>query len=189
MTSTKKNAAAICRALSKAAPAISKQLLSLPANVVLDSVRDLFGGRRLSCSDIQELVLKRGLTQEQKLKLEIRMHELSLQQLESENKRLQLCFDSQQEARAKQVKLKDFVPGAIAITILSGYFSMVACFLLFPTPGNREFITAMLNDVLGPCLLYAVGYYYGCLSFNGVGIKSRNIFCKVFDIIRGRRGE
>ena len=71
---------------------------------------------------------------------------------------------AQGEAREREALSKDYFPRVMTIIIISGYFSMVTCFLLVPAPQNREFIATVLDEALGPCLLYAAGYYYGKLS-------------------------
>ena len=145
--------------ITKAFPAI--EIISVLGDV-------LFGNKKANINDVRKAVVNNTLSNEQTILFKIKIQELQVKKLMEENEALRIEAKSQNEARKREIANKDYFPRIMTIIIISGYFTMVGCFILFPSE-NKEFISAVLDEVLGPCVLYATGYYYGKANLKGAG--------------------
>jgi len=69
-----------------------------------------------------------------------------------------------ESARAMQVQTKSWIPGALAVGVTLGFFSLLAMMMLHAVPPNSENILDVMTGSLGAAWLSIVNYYFGSSS-------------------------
>jgi hypothetical protein len=84
----------------------------------------------------------------------VRMEELGIE-------RERLVFGDRDSARKREMEVKDYVPGALAIMLTVGFFGLLGWMMYkAPPEGSRDLLNIMLGS-LGTAWAGMIAYYFG----------------------------
>lgn len=88
----------------------------------------------------------------------VQMKQLGIQQIEDLEK---ISADDRASARAMQVQTRSWLPGALALTVTTGFFGLLAVTAFHTVPEGSEKILDVMTGSLGTAWICIVNYYFG----------------------------
>lgn len=98
-----------------------------------------------------------------KLKLAEQQFQAEMTKLgfESVEKLEQIAADDRANARARQIALKDWVPGTLAIAVTCGFFGLLSILIWHTVPEESHDILIAMVGTLGTAWVGIITYYFG----------------------------
>ena len=73
----------------------------------------------------------------------------------------QIAADDRANARARQIALKDWVPGTLAIAVTGGFFALLSILIWHTVPEQSHDILIAMVGTLGTAWVGIITYYFG----------------------------
>ncbi|MDE1906857.1 MAG: hypothetical protein KGH75_10465 [Rhodospirillales bacterium] len=109
-----------------------------------------------------DLVLKyQELMQAKFLQVEKDAHEERMALIAADQANVQADAADRDSARKREVAVRDWMPGILAVTVTCGFFGLLAYLLRFQVPEDNRDVLNILLGSLGTAWLSIIGYYFG----------------------------
>lgn len=89
---------------------------------------------------------------------QVKMQELGIESVEHLE---QIAADDRANARARQIAVKDYIPGTMAISVTAGFFGLLAFLILREIPATSHDVIIAMVGTLGTAWVGIVTYYFG----------------------------
>lgn len=147
-------------ALGSAAPQLARALGGPLAGTAVSLLAQVFlGTEEAEEAELLEAVVSASPEQMVELrKAEIAFREAILSASVEEKK---IAQEDRASARARQVSLRDRVPGALAVVVLAGFFAVLAVMLVHDIPEGAETEFSIMLGALATMSAAVMNYYFG----------------------------
>ena len=98
--------------------------------------------------------------------------------LDAASEESRIAAGDRADARARQVALKDRIPGFLALVILTGFFSVLAVMLLREVPPGAETEFSIMLGSLATMAAAVMNYYFG----SSAGSREKNWLLRQGDL-------
>ncbi|MEM0929397.1 MAG: hypothetical protein AAGI89_08900 [Pseudomonadota bacterium] len=147
-------------ALGRVAPELARALGGPLAGAATSAAARALLGREDASEEELAATLERADPQALQ---ELRMASLAFDKalLDAAHESERIAAGDRADARARQVELGDWVPGALGVTVVGGFFCVLAVMLLREVPSGAETEFSIMLGALATMAAAVMNYYFG----------------------------
>ncbi|MEM9809770.1 MAG: hypothetical protein AAF788_00950 [Pseudomonadota bacterium] len=147
-------------ALRRVAPELARALGGPLAGAATEAAsRAILGREDGSAEDIADRISFAGPQEIQALRAaSLEFHKALVDAATDE---LRIAAGDRADARAREISLKDRVPGFLAVTVVAGFFAVLALMLVREVPDGAETEFSIMLGALATMAAAVMNYYFG----------------------------
>ena len=128
-------------------------------------------GVEVKPEDVEKKISEQAMTAEGMAMLKQLDNEIQIRMAELGIDLEKIAADDRANARAREIEVKDRIPGYLAIAVTGGFFGLLAILAYHPVPMEAHDILLAMIGSLGTAWIAVVNYYFG--SSAGSAAKTR----------------
>jgi len=159
-SNTSRTRGKIKRAIAKTAPALARALGGpLAGAAVAQLSKAIFGAGDMDEEALSEALI--AANPEQLLALKRADHEFQLALREASLEELRIDAGDRASARARQAAMNDWMPSALGVLIIAGFFTVLGAMVSQKLPAGTEMQFSIMLGALATMTAAVVNYFFG----------------------------